>query len=674
MTAPLVPTVKLTPTGPEVSQIVYGIWRLCDDPTPSRYSPSNLLDRIKKCISLGITTFDAADIYGGGGGRNKHICESIFGEALASLPENELKDLRKKIQIVSKCGICLTGESNAGHYVKHYDTSEKYILDAVEGSLKAMHTSYIDVLLIHRPDPLMNADEVASAMKKLHESGKVLHFGVSNFTPSQVELLQSRLPFQLVTNQIELHVLRLDPLHDGTMDQLQRLRMGVMAWSPLAGGRIFNQTDDERVKRVNKALEKVAASFGPDVTIDQIAISWLLTHPGNVIPILGTNDIARVERAALSTKCKLDRQQWFSIWEASAGNEPTTWRPTLVPRPRACHLSLRCPDEAPAKVMSYRNYESGRSASPYGAGRSSSPYSSSPSTGGSAGRWATAAAAAEQQRGGGGGGGRGYGNGGGGYGNGGGGYGNGGGQTTGYKPWEYIDDEPEDYDSSEWLERKTKKVQDDSLQSTRRALAKLNETETVATSNMSKLGAQTEQLNKIEKRLHHADQHAQVSDAKADQLKSLNRFFMLPSWGGGKVKKREDKAKREAAERERREEEENRIARERQDKWRNYNDSASSSDSRGGDRGRSGSGSSRGGGGGYGMYSTPYGMERDHKEVEIDENLDQISSGLSRLKMMASTMNDELDHQTRIIGRVGDQVSVTDERLGRTTRKLNQIK
>ena len=301
--------VQLGPDGPAVSPLIYGTWRLTDTADASLYSPSAILDRIKLCLRLGISTFDLADIYGGG----HHQCERVFGAGLALEPS-----LRSQMELITKCDIQLVCGARPENAVKHYDTSKAYILKSVNDSLQATGTSYFDVLLLHRPDPLMNADEVAEAFLELKRDGLVHYFGVSNFTPSQIDLLQSRLPFPLVTNQIEAHVLRLDPFLDGTLDQCQRLRMAPMAWSPLAGGSIFKDAPgDTRAAAVRSALLKVGKVL--NAAIDQVALAWLLKHPSRLLPILGTNDLKRIESAVDALKLNLTRQQWFSIWEASAG-------------------------------------------------------------------------------------------------------------------------------------------------------------------------------------------------------------------------------------------------------------------------------------------------------------------------------------------------------------------
>jgi predicted oxidoreductase len=164
----------------------------------------------------------------------------------------------------------------------------------------------------------MDADEVAGALTELRTSGKVLHCGVSNFMPWQFHLLQSRLDFSLVTNQVELSVLHLDPLHDGTLDQLQRLRVAPMAWSPVAGGHLFNP-QNERAALVVEVLERIGREVNASVA--QVALAWLMRHPARALPVLGTGKIERLREAVAAEAIVLDRQQWFAVWEASAGRE-----------------------------------------------------------------------------------------------------------------------------------------------------------------------------------------------------------------------------------------------------------------------------------------------------------------------------------------------------------------
>jgi predicted oxidoreductase len=263
-------------------------------------SPREVLEHVSECVDLGITTLDIAAIYGDG------QAETLLGDALAL--DSALRD---QVQLVTKCSIGSWGTS-----LYHYDTSRAHILWSVDQSLAKLRTDRIDVLLIHRPDPLMDADEVAKAFAELRQSGKVLYFGVSNFTPSQFELLASRLSFPLVTNEVEVSVMHLDTWYDGTLDLCQRLRISPMAWGPLGGGRLFRD-DSEQTVRLRKVLGQIGESLG--VSIDQVALAWLLKHPARIVPILGTGKISRIRNAVQAESLNLSREQWFKIWVASTG-------------------------------------------------------------------------------------------------------------------------------------------------------------------------------------------------------------------------------------------------------------------------------------------------------------------------------------------------------------------
>lgn len=297
-------SIPLSQAGPQVSRLALGLWRLMT----WNLDHAGLLDLIHAALDLGITTFDHADIYG------DYRCEEQFGQALAREP-----GLRHRLQLVTKCGIKLVSERRPAHKIKHYDTSRRHILASVDNSLRAFHSDHIDLLLIHRPDPLMDADEVAEAFHELRRSGRVLHFGVSNFAPWQFDLLASRLDFALVTNQIELSLLNLQSFHDGTVDQCQQLQISPMAWSPLGGGRLFDG-DDEQARRVRHALETVGEELG-GVSLDQVALAWLLSHPAAVVPVLGTGKVEHLRRSAAAIELPLTREQWFTLWTASAGRE-----------------------------------------------------------------------------------------------------------------------------------------------------------------------------------------------------------------------------------------------------------------------------------------------------------------------------------------------------------------
>lgn len=286
-----------------LSRIVHGFWRLNN----WNLTDSELLNLIEKDIDLGVTTVDHADIYG------DYTCEKKFGDALALNPS-----IRNKLQIVTKCGIKLPSKNN--DYKYHiYDTSSKHIISSVENSLNNLHTDHIDLLLIHRPDPLMDPTDVAEAFTKLKKQGKVLNFGVSNFLPSQYNLLNSYLDTPLVTNQIELSVLNLENLHNGTIDLAQEKAIHPMIWSPLAGGNLFTDNSDKG-SNVRNALEKVRYETNAN-SIDEIAYAWLLHHPSKMIPIVGSQKIDRLKAAVNATKIELTKDQWFQIYTASLGHD-----------------------------------------------------------------------------------------------------------------------------------------------------------------------------------------------------------------------------------------------------------------------------------------------------------------------------------------------------------------
>lgn len=293
--------VKLAEGGPALSPIVAGAWRLAS----WGWSPQERLRWIEQCAALGVTSFDHADLYG------DYAVEALFGEALALAP-----GLRDRLQIVGKCGIKLVSPARPAHRIKHYDTSAAHVRASVERSLAALRTDRLDLLLIHRPDPLMDADEVARAFETLQRDGKVRHFGVSNFTPAPFELLASRT--RLVTNQVELHPLRLDVLTDGTLDLMQRLRLRPMIWSPLAGGTLM-AGGDERAHRVRQALESLAAAHR--VAPATIAYAWLLRHPSAPVPVTGSRRIEAIREAVAALSVRLDVQEWTAIWQSATGHE-----------------------------------------------------------------------------------------------------------------------------------------------------------------------------------------------------------------------------------------------------------------------------------------------------------------------------------------------------------------
>ena len=288
----------------KLSRIIQGHWRLME----WNYTPQELLTLTKKSIGLGITSFDHADIYG------NYECEKAFGNSITLD-----KSLRNEIEIISKCGIKLTSDKFPERVLKYYDYSAEYIIWSVENSLKNLHTEYLDVLLLHRPAPLFNPEEVAKAFSLLKQQGKVRYFGVSNFTPGQFDLLQAVVEEPLVTNQIEISPYCLDAFKDENLNYLQKNKINPMAWSPLAGGQLFAPTDDKGV-RVLKSLQKVAAANNCN-NIDTIIYAWILKHPAGILPVIGTGKLDRIKNSMDALSINMTTEQWYEIYIASEGKE-----------------------------------------------------------------------------------------------------------------------------------------------------------------------------------------------------------------------------------------------------------------------------------------------------------------------------------------------------------------
>ncbi|MGB0799467.1 MAG: aldo/keto reductase [Planktomarina sp.] len=279
------------------SRIVYGMWRLGDD---TNTSPEHVTAKIEACLDQGITTMDQADIYGG------YMAEEVLGAAMTPA-------IRNKIELVTKCDIVAPVGRYENAPVKYYDTSRAHILASVDHSLWLMNIDHIDVLLIHRPDPLMNHHETGAALDEVVASGKVRAVGVSNFRPWDWSLLQSAMKNKLVTNQIEMSVTMNDAFTNGDLADLQEKGVPPMAWSPLGGGSLFMNGP------VMDVLKKVGNAHGVDGSA--AAVAWLLAHPANIIPVMGTNNLERIAKISDATKIKMDRETWFDIYTAALGNE-----------------------------------------------------------------------------------------------------------------------------------------------------------------------------------------------------------------------------------------------------------------------------------------------------------------------------------------------------------------
>jgi predicted oxidoreductase len=284
-----------------LSRLVYGMWRLGDD---ADTSPAHVVAKIEACLAQGITSFDQADIYGG------YAAEAILGAALRTAP-----GLRARMEIVTKCGILAPAGRHAAARVKHYDTSATHINASVEASLREMAIESIDLLLIHRPDPLMDHHETGAALEALVASGKVRAVGVSNFRPWDVRLLQSAMSTRLVTNQIELSLMALDGFTNGDVAFHQQHGAPIMAWSPLAGGRLLAKADG----LLRERMTEIGTAHGTDWSA--VAVAWLLHHPAQILPVLGTNSLSRIASIGDALKVKMDRVTWFELFTLALGHE-----------------------------------------------------------------------------------------------------------------------------------------------------------------------------------------------------------------------------------------------------------------------------------------------------------------------------------------------------------------
>ena len=286
----------------ELSRIVYGMWRVGDD---ENTAPSHVQAKLEACLEQGITSIDQADIYGDYG------AEAILGNCLVARPS-----LRDQLEIVTKCDIIAPAGRYSNARVKHYDTSAAHIHASVEHSLREMKTDRLDLLLIHRPDPLMDHNDTGAALDAVVKSGKVLNVGVSNFKPHDWNLLQSAMSTTLVTNQIEVSVLARDAFVNGDIAFFQQHAIHQMAWSPLGGGELFN-TGNSSLGALQGVLKSVAER--ENVGIDAVACAWLLAHPSKLLPIMGTNNLNRIQHLSDAARVNLDRETWFEIYTAAQG-------------------------------------------------------------------------------------------------------------------------------------------------------------------------------------------------------------------------------------------------------------------------------------------------------------------------------------------------------------------
>lgn len=292
--------VNLAP-GLALSRLVYGMWRLGDS---ADTSAGHVQAKVEACLAQGITTMDQADIYGG------YTAEALLGAALRAS-----KGLRDRIEIVTKCGIVAPVGRHAAARMKYYDTGAAHIAASVETSLREMATDRIDLLLIHRPDPMMDHHQTGAALDALVAAGKVRAVGVSNFRPWDFTLLQSAMTTRLATNQIELSLVAHHAFTNGDLAFLQERGIAPMAWSPLGGGSLFAESP----AGLRTAMHRIAEAAGVDMAA--VAVAWLLRHPARILPVLGTNDLGRIARIGEAARLALDRQDWFELYTHAIGHE-----------------------------------------------------------------------------------------------------------------------------------------------------------------------------------------------------------------------------------------------------------------------------------------------------------------------------------------------------------------
>lgn len=274
--------------------MTWGIWG-------KNYNTNQMIELLNCCLETNITTFDHADIYG------SYTTEAVFGKAFS---ESQIK--REKIQLISKCGIEHTEGRN--NKIKHYNYSKNYLIWSVENSLKNLQTDYLDLLLLHRPSPLMQADEIAEAIEKLKKEGKIKAFGVSNFSPMQTELINQKTKVEY--NQIQFSATHLEPMLDGSLDYMQLHNITPMSWNPL--GSIFKENNEKTI-RLHTLLDQLEIKY--NVTKDVLLLSWIMKHPSGVLPVIGTTNSERIKNSTKAISTTLELEDWFAIWTESIGHK-----------------------------------------------------------------------------------------------------------------------------------------------------------------------------------------------------------------------------------------------------------------------------------------------------------------------------------------------------------------
>ena len=298
-------TTQLTPNGSNFSKVVFGTWRILDDERTR--TKEGLLSVFKSCLEVGITTIDTAEIYG------SYRVEEAIGTALRLD-----KSIRQHLQIVTKCGIYVPTDFHPERKTPFYNSTAERIIKSAEKSLRFLNTDYIDLLLIHRPDWLTSIDDTAKGLNQLLAAGKIRAVGVSNYSATQFEALNSRMDKPLVTNQLEFSLLHMAPIYDGTFDHAQKHRYKPMAWSPLARALIMDPTHAPS-QRIHTACKELSSKYD-DASVDQLAYAWIMAHPSQPLTVIGTHKTERIHAAAAAAQIKLDREDWYALWTAAMGH------------------------------------------------------------------------------------------------------------------------------------------------------------------------------------------------------------------------------------------------------------------------------------------------------------------------------------------------------------------
>ncbi len=276
----------------------WGVWG-------ANFSTGEYRQMIESCLQYGISSFDHADIYG------DYTTESEFGNALKENPS-----LRQHLKLITKCGIQMLTPNRPEHTIKSYNTSKEHIIRSAERSLENFGTDYLDVLLIHRPDPLLHPAEIAEAVAQLKQQGKILSFGVSNFLPHQTDLLSA---YTLVEyNQVEISIIQLKALTDGTLENCMLNKIIPMAWAPLGGG-LFSDERHPRFRAITATATELAEKY--DTGLNEILLAWLHTHPAGIQTVIGTTKVERLLQAKVAATIRLEREDWFRLLAASTGED-----------------------------------------------------------------------------------------------------------------------------------------------------------------------------------------------------------------------------------------------------------------------------------------------------------------------------------------------------------------